>query len=60
VTPKSWGSSKKRKGSKFSKEEKATLKRAQELGFKATGLTKHQVKKAEIFLKKKQEQINNP
>lgn len=58
VAPKSWGSSKKNKGSKFSKKEREIFKLAQKLGFKASGLTKHQSMKAELFLTKKAEQIN--
>lgn len=57
VTPKGWGSSKRNKGSKFNKKEREIFRLAQKLGFKATGLTKHQSKRAKLFLINKVEEI---
>lgn len=58
VTPKGWGSSKRNKGSKFNKREREIFELAQKLGFKASGLTNHPSKRAELFLIKKAEEIN--
>ena len=58
VSPKGWGSSKRNRGSKFNNKEREIFKLAQQLGFKATGLTKHQSKRAKLFLIKKAEEIN--
>tara|TARA_R110002049_G_scaffold285514_1_gene466431 strand:+ start:337 stop:549 length:213 start_codon:yes stop_codon:yes gene_type:complete len=58
IAPNGWGNSGKNRGSRFNKKDRKIFKLAQQLGFEATGLTKHQAKNAKLFLIKKAGEIN--